>query len=145
MAVHLTRFYSREEPGKIASSLASALARQKAQCSLEPLGQDTELQEAYEDMEKGLDAETKPSQPLAGARGVRIRLGLVDRRKCALKGDIRIERLAELPLELDQHPANTSGSFVLMRRSKGSPLEWRRLFRDLCTDKAVREMIARPT
>ncbi|WFD44388.1 non-specific serine/threonine protein kinase [Malassezia psittaci] len=145
MAVHLTRFYSREEPGKIASGLATALERQKAQFSLEPLGQDTELQEAYEDMENGLDAETKPSQPLAGARGVRIRLGLVDRRKCALKGDIRIERLAELPMELDQHRANTSGSFVLMRRSKGNPLEWRRLFRDLCTDISVREMIARPT
>ena len=144
MAVHLTRFYSAHEPPRLADALAAALARHKAQASLEPLGQDTELQEAYEDMALGTDGETRPSQPLAGARGVRIRLGLVDRRKCALKGDIRIERIAELPPELAAAHGGAA-SLVLMRRSKGNPLEWRRLFRDLCADAEVRELIARPT
>lgn len=144
MAVHLTRFYSGDEPPQVATALTAALERQKAQFSVEPLGQDTELQEAYEDMELGTDGETRPSQPLAGARGVRIRLGLVDRRKCALKGEIRIERLAELPPELAHAAKRTAPSFVLMRRSKGNPLEWRRLFRNVCADAGVRELIARP-
>ncbi|KAI3624294.1 chk1 [Malassezia furfur] len=144
MAVHLTRFYSGDEPPHVATALTAALERQKAQFSVEPLGQDTELQEAYEDMELGTDGETRPSQPLAGARGVRIRLGLVDRRKCALKGEIRIERLAELPPELAHAAKGTAPSFVLMRRSKGNPLEWRRLFRNVCADAGVRELIARP-
>ena len=144
MAIHLTRFYSREEPAKVASCLSAALQRHKAQFSMEPLGQDTELQEAYEDMEHGNDGEARPSQSLAGARGARIRVALVDRRKCALKGDIRIERLTELPAELSHLPTSDTPSFVLMRRSKGSPLEWRRLFRDLCADRSVHELIARP-
>ena len=144
MAVHLTRFYSGDEPPHVAAALTAALERQKAQFSVEPLGQDTELQEAYEDIELGTDGETRPSQPLAGARGVRIRLGLVDRRKCALKGEIRIERLAELPPELAHAAKRTAPSFVLMRRSKGNPLEWRRLFRNVCADAGVRELIARP-
>lgn len=145
MAVQLTRFYSGDEPATVAHALSAALERKKAQFSLEPLGQDTELQEAYEDMALGADGETRPSQPLAGARGVRIRLGLVDRRKCALKGEIRIERLNELPPELAHAATSHAPSFVLMRRSKGNPLEWRRLFRDLCADAHVREHVARPT
>lgn len=145
MALQLTRFYSAAEPGTVAQALAQALERQKAQFSLEPMGDDSELQEAYEDMATGEEPEAKPSQPLSGARGVRIRLGLVDRRKCALKGEVRIERLAELPPELEHCAQQHDPSFVLMRRSKGNPLEWRRLFRNVCADPAVRELIARPT
>ena len=75
------------------------------------------------------------------ARGARIRLSVVDRRKCALKGEVRIERVAELPPDVGVH-AGQPGCFVLVRRSKGNPLEWRRLFRELCKHPQVRPHIA---
>ncbi|PKI82816.1 Gef1p [Malassezia vespertilionis] len=146
MAVQLTRFYSVQEPGKVANAVAAALQAENAQFTFEPIGgEEAELQEAYHGMTQN-DAQPPSHDAKAlSARGVRIRLGLVDRRKCALKGEVRIERIAELPPELHHvpHSATHTHSFVLMRRSKGNPLEWRRLFRSLCANANVHDLIAR--
>ncbi|WFD22780.1 non-specific serine/threonine protein kinase [Malassezia equina] len=143
MVLQLTRFYSASEPVHIAEALTQALASHKAQMHKEPLGDDADwVDDAYED--PAPSDTSAATETLRHARGVRIRLGLVDRRKCALKGEVRIERVAALPPDLGA-ASGRAGSFVLLRRSKGSPLEWRRLFRDLCRQPEVRALIAEPS
>lgn len=63
--------------------------------------------------------------------GARLHISLVDRRKCPLSGNIWIDAL---PLRRRPSPINVNGSMkqikslVLLSRSSGSPIEWRRLF-----------------
>ena len=135
MVLQLTRFYSTADPPAISAALSAALEAQKAQFSVEAMADDT-----TSDWLESLDENVSPAS-LQGARGARIRLSVVDRRKCALKGEVRIERVAELPPDVGAH-AGQPGCFVLVRRSKGNPLEWRRLFRELCKHPQVRPHIA---
>ena len=127
--LQLTRFYSSAEPAVLADLFADTFESLKAQISVEPLGESTDLTDSYEMFGEAAPVDT--SAPRVGSRGTRIRVSMTDRRKCALKGEVRIERL-ELP---------DASSFVLFRRSKGSPLEWRRLFRDIARDQRIRPLI----
>jgi len=144
MVLQLTRFYSASGPVQVAEALTHALRAHKAQVHVEPLGDEAAewMEEAYED--PAPSDTSAATEALRHAHGVRMRLGLVDRRKCALKGEVRIERVAELPPDLGA-ASGRAGCFVLLRRSKGSPLEWRRLFRDLCRQPEVRALIAEPS
>lgn len=146
MVLQLTRFFSAADPACIAAALGTALDAHKAQFSMEPIGDESDWAEMAEVEPEPVAVPASNDSAAAacarGSRGVRMRLGLVDRRKCALKGEVRIERVHELPPELDA--GGRPGCFVLMRRSKGSPLEWRRLFRDICADSSVRVLIAAP-
>ena len=145
MVLQLTRFYSTAAPPDITAAVTEALQVQNAQYCVEAMSDtSSDWLESYEDDDDSLASRGNVStESLHGARGARIRLSLVDRRKCALKGEVRIERVAELPLDMGIH-AGQPGSFVLMRRSKGNPLEWRRLFRDLCKHPSVRASMAIP-
>ncbi|WFD27160.1 non-specific serine/threonine protein kinase [Malassezia nana] len=119
--LQLTRFYSTHEPVRVTEALGQALATHHAQMHVEPLGDDTDwVDDAYEEP-AAIDAQAA-TEALRHARGVRMRLGLVDRRKCALRGEVRVERVAELPPDLGA-ASGRAGSFVLLRRSKGSPLD----------------------
>lgn len=131
--LQLTRFYSSAEPALLADLFADTFESLKAQISVEPLGESTDLTDSYEMFGEAPPVDT--SAPRVGSRGTRIRVSMTDRRKCALKGEVRIERL-ELP---------DASSFVLFRRSKGSPLEWRRLFRDIARDQRIRPLIVYTT
>ncbi|KOS12473.1 camk camkl chk1 protein kinase [Malassezia pachydermatis] len=144
MVLQLTRFYTAADPASMAHILSQALHKQKAQFHVDAMGDDPDWMDDVEDVEATSTASSSGPDTLRHAHGVRIRLGLMDRRKCALKGEIRMERVAELPSDLGD-AAGKPGSFVLMRRSKGNPLEWRRLFRDLCRDPDVRTNIAMPS
>lgn len=77
-----------------------------------------------------------------GSRGIRIRLGLIDSRKCPLKGEVRIERLR---VGHDDGAVSTGAPtcLVMMRRSRGDPLEWRKLFGRVVKDPSVRECVSR--
>lgn len=136
--LQLTRFFSSEEPAHVADAVSHALNALKAQFSVEPLGDSTDLIDSYEMM--GKEPPVDPTASRVGSRGSRIRVSMTDRRKCALKGEVRIEKVHTTP-ETGDHIA----SFVVLRRSKGSPLEWRRLFRDISRDPHVRPLIARTT
>lgn len=76
--------------------------------------------------------------PSEGVKGIRIRLGLMDSRKCPLKGEVRIERLRAAGA-----PGEQEGPvcLVMMRRSRGNPLEWRRVFGKVVKDESVRECV----
>lgn len=90
-----------------------------------------------------------PSIPV-GSKGSRIRLGLMDRRKCQLRGEIRIETLAvSEAMEEDSQGSAAAASngpqcLVLMRRSRGNPLEWRRVFGQVVKERSIWESIWRP-
>lgn len=80
-----------------------------------------------------------------GSRGSRIRLSLMDHRKCILKGEIRIERMIgqdQDDNDEDDDPAHAKAT-VLMRRSRGNPLEWRRMFRDIVRHEEIGPFIVR--
>lgn len=78
-----------------------------------------------------------------GNRGARIRVSTTDRRKCALRGEIWIESVAAEDSDRQEIQADNAAAktIVLMRRSKGDPLEWRRLFRAIATADGMRDLI----
>lgn len=121
MVLQLTRFYSTADAPTMLAAVSRFFDACHAQYSVEPMAGDTDW----------LDEPAHALTTAAAAHGARVRVSVVDRRKCALKGEVRIERVAALPPDVGAH-AGEPGTFVLMRRSKGNPLEWRRLFRDLC-------------
>ena len=79
--------------------------------------------------------------------GCTIRVTTTDRRKCALRGEIIISPLSARNADQAQegqqygNTAKQAKTYVMMRRSKGDPLEWRRLFRALVMDEKIRPMI----
>lgn len=86
-----------------------------------------------------------------GTKGARIRLGLIDRRKCPLRGEIRIEALRRAgggvasgeTAEEGEHSQREAQCLVLMRRSRGNPLEWRRVFGQIVREGPVADCICR--
>lgn len=141
---HLTRFFAKADPADVARRLVDALDNIAVQNTIEPTGDDDPLDQGAAD---AMDADlvqiaTIPrsesgalSPGAIGSRGARIRLGTTDKRKCVLKGEIRIEKL------IRTDPSPGSGCLVMMRRSKGSPLEWRRLFRELTRHESLAQVI----
>ena len=93
------------------------------------------------DMDEG-EAHKSPSNEESGigSRGARIRVSTTDRRKCALRGEIWIESIAIEEDDGDDRIRKPK-THVLMRRSKGDPLEWRRLFRAIATFDGMKELI----
>jgi serine/threonine-protein kinase Chk1 len=73
-----------------------------------------------------------------GSHGARIRVSTTDRRKCALRGEIWIESISG---EEDDHHIKKPRTHLLMKRSKGDPLEWRRLFRAVATAEGMKDLI----
>lgn len=85
---------------------------------------------------EGRDSTAQVAGVSEGAKGIRIRLGLMDSRKCPLKGEVRIERL-----RASGDDETGPICLVMMRRSRGNPLEWRRVFGKVVKDAGVRECI----
>lgn len=146
IALQLTRFFSAADSANVARAVAAALDAHKAQYGAEPMGDDLEANDLLGALDEAPAASSHAIT--SGSRGVRLRVGLTDRRKCALRGEIRVERIHALPPDVEPGRGTPAGdgsaSFVLMRRSKGNPLEWRRLFRAICMHPGVHPLIAAP-
>ncbi|KAN0060742.1 Chk1 protein kinase [Thecaphora frezii] len=159
---HLTRFFSTADAATVTTLIAEMLDLLAVQKSVEPMGESEEIEEAYSFMVHGDPGEVKSASsggddraasPLTtktkvGTRGARIRLGTMDKRKCPLRGEVRIEILGGGGSGGSQGGASAAAAgaraaqcLVIMRRSKGNPLEWRRLFREICKLPAIRETI----
>lgn len=88
----------------------------------------------------------KPGAVPEGSKGTRIRLALFDTRKCQLKGEVRIERLGEPSDGSGTGHSQTAGvptCLITMRRSRGDPLEWRKVFGKVVKDPQVSKCICR--
>lgn len=148
---HLTRFFASASAAVMTTLVAAALDSLSVQNAVDAMGEEEELEEAYAFMVNG-DPGTfshsddddddggvshKSKRPIIGTRGARIRIGTMDNRKCPLRGEIRIEQLSA------DTSSNQSAAkcLVVMRRSKGSPLEWRRLFREICKKDQIQATI----
>ncbi len=76
--------------------------------------------------------------------GARLHIALSDKRKCPLAGNIWIDAL---PLGRRPSPISVNGSMkqikslVLLSRSSGSPLEWRRLFASIVRDATLKDFV----
>ncbi|PWN48576.1 Pkinase-domain-containing protein [Violaceomyces palustris] len=160
---HLTRFFSSETALVVTRLVSEALDQLAVQNSVEPMGEEgSEMEEAYEFLVEGEDHQggsegmmrrgqavghgDAAAPPLVGSRGSRIRLGTMDKRKCPLRGEIRIEVLGGGGGERErgeqgEGTTTTAKCLVIMRRSKGNPLEWRRLFREICKKKGLHQSI----
>ncbi|CAD6931699.1 unnamed protein product [Tilletia controversa] len=99
--------------------------------------------------------------------GARIRLSTMDRRKCPLKGEIVVAPFRAVrarAAEADKEKKDEAGDgkteegegedegegqdeaprcVVIWKRSKGNPLEWRRLFRTVTADEELQSMFVR--
>ncbi|KAK0553531.1 Chk1 protein kinase [Tilletia horrida] len=98
--------------------------------------------------------------------GARIRLSTMDRRKCPLRGEILVAPFravrAQQPAEEDTQEQSEDGEgtrlpekdqeeaeeeaprcVVIWKRSKGNPLEWRKLFRAVTADSELQHMLVR--
>lgn len=80
--------------------------------------------------------------------GATIRVTTTDRRKCSLRGEIRVNPIA--PVSVEQisvrgdriaNGGRQAQTYVLMRRSKGDPLEWRRLFKAVVMSDGIKPLI----
>jgi serine/threonine-protein kinase Chk1 len=144
--------------------------------SLSPLDEEgeedeeEELDENSDAMEVDVKPATDSKRKEVGSRGARIRVSTMDRRKCALRGEIWVESITFDGREEEEEEEDGKGlldiideeedsdakptisnrvkdkkkarTLVLMRRSKGDPLEWRRLFRAIATFDGVKELIS---
>ncbi|CAO1614924.1 unnamed protein product [Sympodiomycopsis kandeliae] len=84
-------------------------------------------------MQASTTASSEVNDIRQGSRGTRIRVSLMDRRKCPLKGEIRIETVS----------TSEAQTAVLMRRSRGNPLEWRRMFGQIVKRSEIGQYIVR--
>ncbi|KAJ1022481.1 hypothetical protein NDA16_003470 [Ustilago loliicola] len=151
---HLTRFFSSATAAAMVALVTEVLDGLAIQNAVDAIGDQEELEEAYNFMVEGEpessaagdDASRASSKRLAvGSRGARVRLAMMDKRKCPLRGEVRVENL----LASDAPASNSASSssedaakcLVVMKRSKGDPLEWRRLFRELCRRDEIRATI----
>ncbi|PWY98246.1 Pkinase-domain-containing protein [Testicularia cyperi] len=164
---HLTRFFTSVSAVTITTLVANVLDQLAIQNAVDAIGDEEELEEAYSFMVNGdpgsaepraaarsteedvrmKSTETGGKKVVVGSRGARIRLATMDKRKCPLRGEIRVEILAPATssdvgtAEPRSDTASAAKCLVVMRRSKGNPLEWRRLFREICNNSDVRSTI----
>jgi hypothetical protein len=86
--------------------------------------------------------EIPPSTPLSilsSEPGGKIRFCLEDRRKQLLDGAILVS-----PVVGGEGDGGGVGSFVSMRRTKGDPLEWRKLWYSIRDHEAMQPYVYRP-
>lgn len=176
-APQLTRFFASLDAREVTQRIVAALQNESVQNSVEPLGEDpartipdtdggdgdTEMAESQDSEISELSASSSSNSLSSlpesiGTWGARIRVFKMDSRKCALRGEIRIEVLSSTDFDKAAMPPpsvipawngnSQAGNerkspkcVVLMRRSKGSPLEWRRLFISISRRKEVAEVI----
>lgn len=150
-SAHLTRFFASAAASLLTKLIAEALEFIGVQICVEAMGDSSEVDEAYAFMVgederqdesqareqgqgQGQGQEEGAKRVQVGSRGSRIRLGTMDKRKCPLRGEVRVE-------VLDHQPAGNAQCLVVFRRSKGNPLEWRRLFREICNVAEIRAVI----
>lgn len=69
------------------------------------------------------------------SRGARIMIALTDKRKCRLAGNVWVD-----PLPPRRQHGSTK-TLVLLDRSSGSPLEWRRLFKAVLDEPAIANLL----
>ena len=147
---HLTRLFCSASAPAVASCVISALVAHSITHAIKPIGEDTHdvlspsgsLAHADDDAMDIDDMQTGKTHEV-GNRGARIRVSTTDRRKCALRGEIWIESVAAEDSDRQETQADNAAAktIVLMRRSKGDPLEWRRLFRAIATADGMRDLI----
>lgn len=84
-----------------------------------------------------LDASSSGVSPISTrrSRGARIMVALTDKRKCNLMGNVWVD-----PLSPGRQHGSTK-TLVLLDRSSGSPLEWRRLFKAMLDEPAIASLI----
>lgn len=154
---HLTRFFSSASAATILALIIDVLDRLAVLNAHQAIGdqEELELEEAYNFMADGEPETTVPSDDssrptggskrlLIGSRGARIRLKTMDRRKCVLRGEVYVENLAAPDSTSDSASApdrNAAKCLVVMKKGKGDPLEWRRLFREVCRRPEIMQTI----
>lgn len=169
---HLTRVFCSASASHVATQIVAVLIemsitytiRRSVEQNENDLGDNGETPpaeaHASDDMEMDVDMNsvgddqtlTRPqSTQAAMENGATIRVTTTDRRKCALRGEIRISPMAPKSVEQlrydgaqpqqRQVTVQQAQTYVLMRRSKGDPLEWRRLFRAIAMSEGVRPLI----
>ncbi|UZJ54425.1 hypothetical protein CBS101457_003745 [Exobasidium rhododendri] len=164
---HLTRLFCDATGPAVATLVIQALNSLSITHEVKPIGEDArgpnssaaslsqvdeeqgEEQEVNDDpgdddaMEVDVAAHQAKSKDV-GSRGARIRVSTMDRRKCALRGEIWVESIAfeeHRDESEEMEKKSSSRTLILMRRSKGDPLEWRRLFRAIATFDGLKELV----
>ena len=149
---HLTRFFSSATAAAMVGLITEVLDGLAIQNVADAIGDQEELEEAYnfmvdgepETSSAGDDASRTASKRIAiGSRGARVRLATMDKRKCPLRGEVRVENLVALDSASDSASTSEDAAkcLVVMKRSKGDPLEWRRLFREVCRKAEIQATI----
>ncbi|SNX85979.1 related to checkpoint kinase chk1 [Melanopsichium pennsylvanicum] len=155
---HLTRFFSSVTASVMVGLVTEVLDGLAIQNAVDPIGDQEELEEAYNFMVDGepenlagSDDGSRASSAgvvkriATGSRGARIRLATMDKRKCPLRGEVRVENLVSPDSASDPasmaHDDGAAKCLVVMKRSKGDPLEWRRLFREICRKQEIQSTI----
>lgn len=156
---HLTRLFCNASGPIVANLIIQALKMMSVIHDVRPIGDEaegiltgslpsTEQEQGDNDMEMDVEmtevASIAPSteEKGSGSRGARIRVSTTDKRKCALRGEIWIETIAiEDAKDAQETGKSKPQCHVLMKRSKGDPLEWRRLFRAVATFEGLKELI----
>lgn len=138
------------DAGKVIHEISSQLVRVSVTFKAFPLHHD-EADEGLlmsssnghtQDSDMDIDMNSTPGEVPNFTKGAKIRLSLTDARKCALRGEIRIESISRSTCDArEETQTKDVQTYVLMRRSKGDPLEWRRLFRTIATSPEVRTLI----
>ncbi|CDW97359.1 hypothetical protein [Sporisorium scitamineum] len=151
---HLTRFFSSASAATMVSLVTDLLDGLAIRNAVTAIGDQEELEEAYNFMVEGEpeaagssdDASrttTSGKRVVVGSRGARVRFATMDKRKCPLRGDVRVENLLAPDATSDSAPASEDAAkcLVVMQKSKGDPLEWRRLFREICRRPEIQATI----
>ncbi len=141
---HLTRFFSSATAATMVSLVMKVLDGLAIPNGVTAIGDQEELEEAYNFMVDSNESESTGKKVVIGSRGAKVRLGTMDKRKCPLRGEVHIENLV-LP-DAGSDAASVAGDdgakcLVVMKKSKGDPLEWRRLFREVCRKEEIRATI----
>lgn len=142
---HLTRFFSSATAAAMVGLVMQVLDSLAITNAVQSIGDEDELEEAYNFMVDGepeTSAAAAGKRVVVGSRGARLRLATMDKRKCPLKGEIRVENLV-VGEDAGSASEDAGGAkcLVVMKRSKGDPLEWRRLFREVCRRDEIQATI----
>lgn len=147
---HLTRFFSSATPSQMVALVSDVLDSLAIQNATNAIGEQEELEEAYNFIVDGGEphtsaeaASTTGKRFAIGTKGARIRLATMDKRKCPLRGEVWVENLMASDSGCDVDPVSddTVKTLVVMKKGKGDPLEWRRLFRELCRRPEIQATI----
>ena len=151
---HLTRFFSSASAAAMVQLVTNILDGLAIQNAVNAIGDEEELEEAYNFMVEGEPEAGSSSDDgsrtsggkriIIGSRGARVRLATMDKRKCPLRGQVRVENLAASDSNTESSAPAAQDAvkcLVVMQKSKGDPLEWRRLFREICRRPEIQATI----